>query len=348
VGVPFDSLVGHLPVREALARGRSGNRLPHALLFTGPDGIGKRTLALELARGLLCESGRPDPCGACGTCRRTAKALEEAPEREEKARERTDEATGLNIRLHPDMMLVRPWPQSIKIEQVRQLVGEALAGPFESKARAFVIDEAHMMTEQAQNALLKSLEEPPPTSYLLLVTSAPQALLPTIRSRCQRLRMGPLPSGVLEAHLRQGGLSAEEARLRAALSAGSLGAALALDSEEYRQVRERLLGMIEGIVRSEALHRLEAADWLAELEDVPEALTALRSLLRDVAALHLGAPAHAVLNGDVVARLGALAAGPLGPRAENLALAVGEAREALRTNANKLLTLDILLDTLAG
>lgn len=346
--MPFDSLVGHLPVREALTRGRRENRLPHALLFTGPDGIGKKTLALELARGLLCESGRPDPCGACGTCRRTAKALEEAPEREEKARERTDEATGLNIRLHPDMMLVRPWPQSIKIEQVRQLVGEALAGPFESKARAFVIDEAHLMTEQAQNALLKSLEEPPPTSYLLLVTAAPQALLPTVRSRCQRVRMGPLPSRLLEAHLREAGLTVEEARLRAALSGGSLGAAMAFDSEEYRQVREKLLGTVEGIVRSDTLHRLEAADWLSDLEDVPEVLTALRSLLRDVAALHLGAPAHAVLNADLVERLRALSAGPLGARAEDLALAVGEAREALRTNANRLLTLDILLDVLAG
>src|SRR5262249_46342508 len=137
VGVPFDSLVGHLPVREALARGRRENRLPHALLFTGPDGIGKRALALELSRGLLCETAGPDPCGACGNCRRIGRGLEEAPEREERARDKTDEATGLNIRLHPDMMMVRPWPLSIKIEQVRQLVGEALAGPFEARARAF-------------------------------------------------------------------------------------------------------------------------------------------------------------------------------------------------------------------
>ena len=346
--MPFDSVVGHGPAREALARACREGRLPHALLLTGPDGVGKRTLALELARGLLCETGTGEPCGSCRACSRTARALLEAPEREEKARGRSEEPTGLNLRLHPDLMLVRPWPQSIKIEQVRQLVGEVVSRPFESKARGFVIDEAQLMTEQAQNALLKSLEEPPPRSYLFLVTAAPQALLPTIRSRCQRVRLGPLPARLLEAHLRERGLDPGEARLRASLSGGSLGAALQLDSEAYRGIRERLLALLEGLPGSSAPKRLEAGDWLYELEAPVEALTALRSLLRDVVALHLGAAPEAALNADVAERLGALARGPLGPRAEALAARAGEAREALRVNAHKLLTLDLLADSLAG
>ena len=346
--MPFDNLVGHLPVREALARARREGRLPHALLFTGPDGIGKRTLALELARGLLCSSGEPSPCGVCAPCRRTSKALEQAPEREQKARETTAEPTGLNLRLHPDLMLVRPWPQSIKIEQVRQLVGEVLSGPFESKARGFVVDEAHMMTEQAQNALLKSLEEPPPTSYVVLATAAPQALLPTIRSRCQVVRMGPLPPRLLEAHLRERGLAPDEARLRAALSGGSLATALAFDSDEYREVRERLIATLEGIAGAGGLQRLEAAEWLADLDDIPGALTVLRSLLRDVAALRLGAPPAATLNADVTDRLGAVARGRLGARAEELAAVVGETRLALRANVSKPLAMDLLVDALAG
>ena len=346
--MPFDSLIGHLPVREALARARREGRLPHALLFAGPDGVGKKTLALELARGLLCSSGEPSPCGACATCRRTAKALEEAPDREEKAREEPKEPVGLNLRLHPDLILVRPWPHSIKIEQVRHLVGEALSRPFEAKARAFVIDEAHRMTEEAQNALLKSLEEPPLTSHLILVTSAPQALLPTIRSRCQRVRMGPLPPRLVEQHLGERGVPPEEAHLRAALSGGSLAAALAFDSDEYRQVRERLLAMIEGIQGADSLKRLEAAEWLADLDDIPRALTVLRSLLRDVVALRLGAPPASALNADVADRLGAVSRAPLGARAEEIAAAAAEARVALRANAYKHLTMDLLLTALAG
>src|SRR5262245_43864888 len=282
--MPFDSLVGHQAARDALSRVCRDGRLPHSLLFTGPDGVGKRTLAVELGRGLLCDAGGPDPCGRCGACQRTARAALEAPEREEKAREKSDEPTGLNLRLHPDLMLVRPWPQSITIEQVRQLVSEALARPFEAKARAFVIDEAHRMTEQAQNALLKCLEEPPASTYLVLVTSAPQALLPTIRSRCQQMRLGPLPSRLLEAHLRQSGLPAEEARLRASLSGGSLGAALAFDSDEYRETREKLLASLEGLKSADVMKRLESAEWMADLDDAALGLTILRSLLRDVAA----------------------------------------------------------------
>jgi DNA polymerase III subunit delta' len=346
--VAFDSVVGHEAVRAALARAAREGRLPNALLFTGPDGVGKRTLALELTRSLLCESGADGPCGVCGACRRTARALEDAPERERKAREKSDEPTGLNLRLHPDLMLVRPWPQSIKIEQVRQLVGEVLSRPFESRARGFVVDDAHMLTEQAQNALLKSLEEPPASSHLVLVSSAPQALRPTIRSRCQRVRLGPLPLRLLETHLVERGLSAEESRLRAALSGGSLGAALAFDSDEYREMRERLLVMLEELAGAGSQGRMDAAEWLSELDGLTAALTALRSLLRDVAALRLGTAPEAALNSDVAERLLAVSRGPLGARAEELAAAVGEAREALRANAHKLLTMDILVDALAG
>src|SRR5262249_61618740 len=124
---------------------------------------------------------------------------------------------------------------SIKTERVRDAVRDIAGRPFEGRARAFVIDEAHLLTEQAQNALLKSLEEPPPSSHVILVTASPQALLPTIRSRCQTLRFSPLPEPLLEAHLRDRcGLPPAEAQLRSALCGGSLGVALAFESEAWR------------------------------------------------------------------------------------------------------------------
>src|SRR6185295_17465602 len=108
----------------------------------------------------------------------------------------------------------------------------------EGRARAFVVDDAHLMTEEASNALLKSLEEPPPTSHVMLVTASPQALLPTIRSRCQTLRIGALPAPLIEAHLREVGIDADDAQLRASLSGGSLAQALAFESSGYRGVRD--------------------------------------------------------------------------------------------------------------
>ena len=321
----FASVVGHERVRDLLAASIRGGRLPPALLLTGPDGVGKRTLALAAARALVCTKGSGEPCDACSACSRAARGL------------------------HPDVVVVEPETATIKIEQVRDMVREVLALPFEGRARGFVVDEAHLMTEQASNALLKSLEEPPATSHVFLVTASPQALLPTIRSRCQTLRFGPLPKAVLESYLRErGGLDPDEARLRAGLAGGSIGAALAFDSDAYRSSRNELLSLLERAGKVGMVERMEAAQRLADLEDPALALTTLRALLRDALLLRHGAGAATLLNADVEPRLRAVARGAVGERAGALAEAAGETRENLRLNANKLLSMDVLMDALAG
>jgi len=323
--VAFASIAGHERVRALLARALAGGRLPPALLLVGPEGVGKRTLALAAARALVCERGGEEPCESCPACSRAARGL------------------------HPDVFAVEPETATIKIEQVRDMAREVLALPFEGRARGFVMDAAHAMTEQASNALLKSLEEPPATSHVFLVTASPQALLPTIRSRCQVLRLGPLPMGLLEQYLRDRcGLPPDEARLRAALAGGSIGRALAFDSEAYRASRDDLLGLLERAGRLSALDRMEAAQRLADSEDPALALTTLRALLRDTLLLRHGAGSAALLNADVEARLQGVARGPVGERAGAMAEAVGETREALRLNANRLLSMDVLMDALAG
>src|SRR5262249_37742360 len=160
--------------------------------------------------------------------------------------EKGKDPTARNHALHPDFFLVEPWPTGIKIEQIRDVVREIGGRPVEGRGRAVVIGDAPARTGQAEDAPLKSLEEPRATSHVLLVTSAPQALLPTIRSRCQVLRMGPLPAAVVQAYLEErAGVPAEEARLRGALSGGSLGSALTFASEEYRTLRDLLLTILE-------------------------------------------------------------------------------------------------------
>ena len=345
-------IIGHERLRALLVRSADQGRVPPALLFSGPDGVGKKTLALALAERLLCE-GSPDEarvtgCGTCRHCRRVEQALQGLPSAREAAAGATDDPTRLSHRLHPDLLLVEAWRTGIKIDQVREAVKEIAGLPFEAKRRLVLIDDAHLMTEPAANSLLKSLEEPPASSHVILVSSAPQSLLPTIRSRCQTLRFGRLPVSLLAAHLEaRHGLSPEEARLRAGLSAGSLGAALAFESGAFREQREQLLALLGTLGAGGTVERLEAAERLAEAEDPQLALTTLRSLLRDVAVLHAGAP-RAVLNADVSPRLAELARGPLGARAAGLAEAVHETRRALRGNAYKPLTLDLLLERLGG
>jgi DNA polymerase-3 subunit delta' len=322
----FDAVLGHERVRELLARGLASGRLPPAILFAGPRGVGKRTLAFAVARALLCPNGAAgDACDRCPPCHRTSKGL------------------------HPDLLVGEPEgaTQTLKIERVRELVREIDGRPFEAAARAIIIDDAHTMTEQAQNALLKSLEEPPPSSHVFLVTPSPQTLLPTIRSRCQTLRMGPLPASLLErALIDRLSLTPAEARLRVSVSGGSLGQALAFEGEAYGALRDELLRVMAGWVRGGVVDRMEAAEALADRDDLPLALGVLRTLLRDVAALSAGASEESLLNADAADRLRPLASGPLGPRAAAIAEAAGETLFGLKGNASKLLSVDVLLDTL--
>jgi DNA polymerase-3 subunit delta' len=330
--MPFPSVIGHDRVKGLLARALGQGRLPPALLLSGPEGVGKRTLAIEAARGLLCDNGPGEPCNTCRTCDRTARGI------------------------HPDLIVVEPETatgflarETIKIEHIRDAVREILGLPFEARARVVILDDAHAMTEQAMNALLKALEEPPATSHLVLVTASPRALLPTIRSRCQVLRFGPLPAAILEKHLQERhGLTADEARLRASLSGGSLGAAVAFEADGYRAVRDLLIAGFSRLPALGPLERMDFAQKLDEADDPMLVMTALRSILRDVAALRAGSPPESALNRDAAEALAALARGPLGARAVALGDVTEDARTAMRQNANRLLSMDVLVDAVAG
>ncbi len=352
---------GHVRLKAVLARALERDRLPPAMLFDGPEGVGKKTLALVVAQAVLCEAApAPEPCGTCRTCRRVAAST--TPERllelRQEADRHPDEDVWRNFRLHPDLVLAEGWwltrtgrPRSepeIRVDQVRDLVGEIAGAPFEARRRVFVIDDAHTMNDAAQNALLKNLEEPPPRSHVILVSSASSSLRPTIRSRCQRLRFGPLSRAVIDESLRlDRGLGPEQAALRAALAGGSLAAALSGDPGGESRMREELLTLLEVASGGDALARMEAAERLEQAEDPVLLLTTLRSLLRDLAALRAGAPAETLLNPDLAPRLAALAPGRLAERAPSLGEEADAARTALRGFASKLLTFDRLVEALA-
>lgn len=195
----FAPLVGHAGPKRILAAALSAGRLPHALLLHGPEGVGKATAAAALAAALLCTGADRRPCGACPACGRLAHG----------------NAYDL-VRLEPD----GAW---IRVEQVRPLKDLMRSGP---RPGVVLVDPADRMNAQTQNALLKTLEEPPPGWTLLLVTGRPEAVLPTIRSRCHAVRFGRLAPDETRAVLAAHGVPPDHLDLMARLADGAPGAAL--------------------------------------------------------------------------------------------------------------------------
>lgn len=206
-------VVGHHRPREILRRMIRGNRLPHALLFEGPEGIGKKRVAIWTFQATLCEVRPGEGCGECEQC------------------------ASIERLLHPDLHLLEPQGDTIRVEQVREVEALLRFKPLKGKARALIIDDAHKMTPEASNSLLKTLEEPPPDTIIFLITPMAEGLLPTVRSRCQRIRFFPLkPHEVLEV-LEGLGVPPPEDRL---LLEGSPGKVLRAMQEDFTPFLDRV------------------------------------------------------------------------------------------------------------
>ena len=230
-GSVFDRVLGQAPAIETLTRALRAGKLHHALRFEGPEGVGKELAALALAQSLVCEGAGPLGCGECSACRRALRISEQDP----------------HVPLHPDVVLVERglYPPSalgtqsretaaIGVEQIRRVIlARTGFSSHEGRALVFILREAHELTQQAANALLKTLEEPPPRVHFVLLTSRPNRLLDTIRSRTLAVRFGPLPEQVVAGILGARGLPADLARH----AGGSASAALALADEDAARAR---------------------------------------------------------------------------------------------------------------
>jgi len=350
--MPFSELIGQEralgALRSALARGT----LHHAYLFGGPEGVGKGTAARLLAQAGNCGRARavpaeasaggtpaelPDPCGECGPCRKVAHGTH--PDVIVLAEERVMAKAG---RWEPKGG--RAPSKDIVVDQVRDLVDRRLAlKRFEGRRRFVIVDPADAMNAQAQNALLKTLEEPPDETTLVLVASRPDLLLPTIRSRCARVAFGPLPGAAIQDRLRAEGWGEDEARLAVALSGGSLGRARALDARA-------LLAREQAVAAAAALDPDDAGSWIAfareqgaDREAARETCELLCVWLRDVLAVQAAGEGAPLALSDL-ASLSRGAAAALEPaevvrRLEGARAAVG----ALRQNASAALALERVL-----
>src|SRR5947207_9882056 len=237
----FDKLAGNQNVKDLLKRMLESGRVPGALLFSGPEAVGKKLFAIEVAKALNCRSAKGiEACDECSSCLRVPRFnYPQSDKFEEWELIRSD---------HADVTMVMAPKRVLRVDQMRAIERESNYRPFEGKARVFLIEEADKLNDESANALLKTLEEPPRTSHIILITSRPAMLLPTIRSRCQTVRFSPLSVGEIEDQLiKHEGATAEDVRLRSRLAAGSIGLALETDLDEYHTRRKLMQNVLEAV-----------------------------------------------------------------------------------------------------
>ena len=342
----FDQIAGNSRVKQVLKRMLDAGRLPGALLFAGEEGVGKKLFALEVARALNCRTPRGnEACGQCSACTRIAKL--NYPERDD-----ADEWNQIIWTDHPDVGLVIAPKRVLRVEQMRQIEKEANFRPFEGKARVFLIDEADKLNDASANALLKVLEEPPRTSYLILITARPAMLLPTILSRCQMIRFAPLTPDEIETQLTKKDIDKKTARLRARAAGGSIGRALAGDMVTFTSQRKAMLKVLNALVisnnRAELLRSAEQLNEAQYKDEFEERLDVLETLIRDAWMLSLGVKPEQLVNEDLLGELQPISEGLDSSRAANWILQIEDVREQLIVNVNRKVTTDALFLAMAG
>jgi DNA polymerase III subunit delta' len=291
---PFAGIVGQDRATGALLRALETGRLSPSLIFHGPPGVGKLTAALALCRALLCRSEAGPACGACPSCLRIDERALRHPDVRvafpeklsdfEKGAQATEGALGVDLQERQEEVIVNPaW--TLLIDRIRQGISFLQRHPSESPRSVWIVDQAHRLPAEAGNALLKTLEEPPPYAVLLLITTSYHALLPTLRSRARAIPFQLVARADIAAYLQnRKGVQGEEAALRAGLSGGRIGAAIGLDLAAYRERREQILRVLDTLVRrgDPGIAVARAEEIARGGEAVDGDLEILLSLLRDV------------------------------------------------------------------
>ena len=344
----FSTLIGNDEAKESLRRLLANGRMPGSLLFTGEEGVGKKLFALEIAKALNCRNrAGVEACDECSSCKRISNSTFPA------FADATDNRERMIWSEHGDVAMVRPYLQIIRVKPIRELEREANFRPFEGAARVFIIEDADYLNESGSNALLKVLEEPPPTSHLILTTTNPTALLATIRSRCQVTRFAPVPAEQIEKFLiEKKQLGTEDAQLLARASRGSIGRACATDVADYREKRDAMFEVLKALtVTGNRVQLLRSAEDLAaarDRADYEESLSILEALIRDAWALALGRPAESIANRDILKQLEKIAGELRSEKAASWLSQIEDLRGTLEVNINKKIASDGLVLKMAA
>ena len=320
----FSNILGQEAVKDHLKKAIEYHKVSHAYILTGEKGMGKKMLANAFALSLLCEKGGSEPCMQCHSCRQVLSGN------------------------HPDLIYVtHDKPASIGVEDVRNQINDTIAvRPYNGGYKIYIVDEAEKMTVQAQNALLKTIEEPPSYAVILLLTANEDAFLPTILSRCVQLKLKPLKDSAVKEYLLESmGVKEQDADVYAAFARGKLGKAIHLaSSEEFKLMHSEMLYLLKSLKDMDITDILDFIKKLREEEvDIYECLDFMQLWYRDVLMFKVTKDVNLMIFKDQYTAINEISKNSGYDGLENILEAIDKARVRLNANVNTELVLELML-----
>ena len=323
----FNDILGHEQIKDHFRNAVQTGKVSHAYILSGEAGMGRKSLANAFALNLLCEKGLPDPCMQCHACKQVLAGS------------------------HPDLIYVtHEKPASIGVDDIREQINDTiLVRPYSSYYKIYIVDEAEKMTVQAQNALLKTIEEPPSYAVILLLTTNPDAFLPTILSRCVQLKLKPLKDVVVKEYLIQSlGVEESQAEIYAAFARGNLGKAIHLaESEDFKRMYDEILHMLEHLKEADISELLDYIHKLREENlDIYSCLDFMQMWYRDVLMYKTTKDINLLIFKDEFSTIKSMSTVSGYEGLERILEAIDKARIRLDANVNTELVMELMLLTM--
>jgi DNA polymerase-3 subunit delta' len=320
----FKDIIGHERIKEHLQKAIESNHVSHAYILTGEAGMGRKSLANAFAMTLLCEKGKSEPCMVCHACRQVMSGN------------------------HPDLIyLSHEKPGSMGVDDIREQVHDTIMiRPYSSYYKIYIVDEAEKMTVQAQNALLKTIEEPPAYAVIMLLTTNQEAFLPTVLSRCVQLKLKPLQDSVVTSYLTgSSGIAGSKAEIYAAFARGNLGRAIYLaSSEEFQLMYKELIHMLKHMKDMDIAELLFYIKKMKDENlDIDDCLDFMQMWYRDVLMFKVTQDINLLVFREEYNTMKEMSAASAYDGVEMILQAIDKARIRLDANVNMELAMELML-----
>ena len=323
----FKDILGNDMIKEHFQKAIENHKVSHAYILTGEAGTGRKSFANAFSMALLCEKGGKEPCMVCHSCKQVLSGN------------------------HPDLIYVtHEKPNSIGVDDIREQINDTIMiRPYSSYYKVYVVDEAEKMTVQAQNALLKTIEEPPAYAVIILITTNQEAFLPTILSRCVQLKLKPLKDFTVKSYLVQHlGVGEKEAEIAAAFARGNLGKAIHLaSSDEFKELHYKMMALVKNVETMDIVDLMDRIREMKELNfDIGEVLDMLQLWYRDVLMFKVTKDMNLLIFKDEYKTINGMGQNVGYDGLEKILAAIETCRTRLNANVNMELAMELLLLTM--